>query len=176
MNLNAEWKGFDLSMNWSARVGSYHYINDRGANGSILSNTGDTMPANAWNMYYFYDAVAAYNDFKGLGAAYDPATDPNAKINAKYPRLLTGSSTMTSNTLYLYNTSYLKLQSLQIGYSLPKKWLASSGISNMRIFMAGENLLTIKSKDFPGVDPELGSSLIVYPIARLVSGGVTVTF
>lgn len=176
LNLNAEWKGFDLSMNWSARVGSYHYINDRGANGSILSNTGDTMPADAWNMFYFYDAVAAYNDFKGLGAAYDPATDPNAKINAKYPRLLTGSSIMTSNTLYLYNTSYLKLQSMQIGYSLPKKWLASSGISNMRIFMAGENLLTIKSKDFPGVDPELGSSLVVYPIARLLSGGVTVTF
>jgi len=176
LNMNAEWKGFDLSMNWSARLGSYHYIDDRGANGSILGNTGDTMPADAWNMYYFYDAGAAYNDFKGTGTAYDPAADPNANTNAKYPRLLTGSSMMTSNTFYLYNTSYLKLKSLQIGYSLPKKWLRSSGISNMRVFIAGENLLTIKSKDFPGVDPELGSSLIVYPTARLVSGGVTVTF
>lgn len=176
LNMNAEWKGFDLSMNWSARLGSFHYINDRGANSSLFANIQDVMPADAWSMYYFYNAVAAYNDFHGTGATYDPAADPDANINAKYPRLLTGSSMMTASTFYLYNTSYMKLKSLQIGYSLPKKWLGSSGISNLRVFLAGENLLTIKSKDFPAVDPELGSSLIVYPIARLVSGGVTVTF
>ncbi|WP_447640947.1 MULTISPECIES: SusC/RagA family TonB-linked outer membrane protein [Chitinophagaceae] len=171
LNLTAEWKGFDMNMQWAGRLGSYHYINDRGANGSILANAGDQIPADAWSKFYFYDAVKANTD-----PDYDPATDPNAKINAKYPRLLSSSSIMPSNTFYLYNSSFLKLKSLQIGYTLPRKWLHQAKISNLRIFFSGENLLTIKDKNFQGVDPELGSSLIVYPIAKLFSGGISLTF
>jgi hypothetical protein len=107
---------------------------------------------------------------------YDPATDPAANITAKYPRLYNATSQMPSNTGYLYNTSYLKLKSLQVGYTLPRKWLAPAKIGRLRLFVAGENLLTIAAKDFPGVDPELGSSINVYPIARLISGGVNITF
>ena len=172
LNMTAAWKGVDLNMLWAGRLGSYHYINDRGANGSILSNTGDVVPADSWTKYYFYDAVKANSDYDN----YDPATDPNAKINNKFPRLLSASSIMTSNTFYLYNSSYFKLKSLQVGYTLPKNWLNSARISNLRVFVSGENLLTIQNKDFQGVDPELGSSLIVYPIAKLISGGLTLTF
>lgn len=156
---------------WAGRLGSYHYINDRGANGSILSNTGDVVPADSWTKYYFYDAVKANTD-----PNYDPATDPNAKINAAYPRLLSASSIMVSNTFYLYNTSYMKLKSLQIGYTFPNQLLKGAKISNLRLFVSGENLLTIQKKGFQGVDPELGSSLIVYPIAKMFSGGITVSF
>lgn len=83
---------------------------------------------------------------------------------------------MTSNTFYLYNSSYLKLKSLQIGYTFPQKWMNKARINDLRIFFSGENLLTFKNKAFEGVDPELGSSLIVYPIAKLYAGGVTLTF
>lgn len=172
LNMTAAWKGFDLNALWSGRLGSYSYINERGANGSILANTGDGVPADAWTKYYFYDAVKANADYDN----YDPATDPDANVNAKYPRLLSSPSIMTSNTFYLYNTSYLKLKSLQIGYTFPHKWIKRAKISDLRVFVSGENLFTIKDKNFQGVDPELGSSLIVYPIARLFSGGVTLTF
>jgi TonB-linked SusC/RagA family outer membrane protein len=171
LNLTAEWKGIDLSMLWSGRIGSYSYINGRGANLSTLSNQKDVMPADAWNMFYFYDAVKANTD-----PDYDPAADPNASIYAKYPRMSASSSVIPSNTFYLYSTSFLKLKSLQIGYTLPKKWVAPAKIGNLRVFVSGENLLTIKSGDFPGVDPELGGSIIVYPIAQLFSGGVSITF
>lgn len=76
LNMTAAWRNFDLNLLFAGRVGSYHYINDRGANGSILANTGDQVPANAWSRYYFYDAVKAHTDY----ANYDPATDPNASI------------------------------------------------------------------------------------------------
>ena len=172
LNITAEWKGIDLNMLWAGRLGSYHYINEKSVNGSILSNAGDGIAGDAWNKYYFYDADRAANDYDN----YNPATDPSARINGKYPRLLSASSTMSSNAFYLYNTSYLKLKSLQIGYTFPKKWMAPAKISNLRIFISGENLLTIKSKDFPAVDPELGGSSIVYPIARMFSGGISITF
>jgi TonB-linked SusC/RagA family outer membrane protein len=171
LNLTAEWKGFDLNMLWSGRFGAYHYINGRGANTSALTNVKDVLPADAWNMYYFYDSAKSNTD-----PDYDPAADPNASINAKYPRLLTSSGVIPANTFYLHNTSYVKLKSLQIGYTLPRKWVAPAKISNLRVFVSGENLLTLKSSDFPGVDPELGGSIIVYPIAKLFSGGVSITF
>ena len=174
LNLSGEWKGFDLSMNWSGRLGSYAYVNERGANGSILNANTDALPANALNMYYSYDAVAAAAN--GGINDYDPAADPNANFSGKYPRLLSATSTMRSNTFYLYNTSFLKLKTLQIGYSLPNKWINKAKISNLRLFATGENLLSIQSKNFPAVDPELGGSIIVYPIARMVSGGLTITF
>ena len=182
LNINAEWKGFDLNMIWSGRFGSYHYINSTGANRSLVSNVKDQLPSDAWDRYYFYDSEAAYQgiirneDGVIIGSSYDPATDPNARINNKYPRLLTSGGTTPANTFYLFNTSFMKLKSLQIGYTLPKKWLAPAKISNMRVFVSGENLLTICSKDFPGVDPELGGSLQVYPLARMFSGGISVTF
>lgn len=172
VNLNAAWKNFDVNMIWDGRLGSYHYIEGRGVNSSILSNTGDVVPADAWTRYYFYNATEALNNYDN----YDPASDPDANINGKYPRLLSASSSMVTNTFYLYNSSYIKLRSLQIGYTLPKKWINRVKMANFRIFASGENLLTIKHKDFEGVDPELGSSLIVYPLARLFSAGVNVTF
>lgn len=172
LNITAAWKGIDLSMLWSGRAGSYHYINERGANGSVLSNTRDAVAADAWTRYYFYDAIKANTDY----ANYDPATDPNASINAKFPRLLSANSIIPSNTFYLYNSSYLKLKSLQVGYTIPQKWVRGARINDLRVFFSGENLLTIKNKNFEGVDPELGSSIIVYPIARLYSAGITLTF
>ncbi len=171
LNLSGEWKGIDLSMTWSGRLGSYHYIKGRGINENILTNQVDGIPGDAWNMFYFYDAVKAKED-----PNYDPATDPNASINAKHPRLLSAGSTMVENTFYLYNSSYFKLKNIQLGYTLPKKWLQSAKIENLRVYVTGENLLSIRAKDFPGVDPELGSSIIIYPLNRSFSGGISVTF
>lgn len=182
LNISASWKGIDMLMIWSGRFGGYHYINSKGANGSMITNTGDALPGDAWDRYYFYDSSASHEGIiknesgAVIGSTYDPAADPNARINNEYPRLLTSGGTTPSNTFYLYNTSFVKLKSLQVGYTLPKKWVAPARISNLRVFASFENLLTFKSKRFPGVDPELGSSLAVYPIARMFSGGLTVTF
>ena len=182
LNINAEWRGIDLLMVWAGRFGGYHYLNSKGANGSMITNVGDALPGDAWDKYYFYDSEASHagiirNDAGTIiGSSYDPAADPNARIDGEYPRLLTSGGTLPSNSFYLYNTSYVKLKSLQVGYTLPKKWLSPAKISNLRVFASFENLLTFKSSRFPGVDPELGSSLVVYPIARMFSGGITLTF
>lgn len=171
INLFAEWKGIDLSMTWSGRLGSYHYILERGVNSNILSNERDAIANNALNLYYSYDATKSKAD-----PNYDPATDPTANINGKYPRLLDRASTMQPNNFYLYNTSYLKLKNLQIGYTFPKKLINKARLNNLRVFVTAENLLTIKAKGYPGVDPELGGSINVYALPRVFSGGLTVNF
>ena len=107
----------------------------------MITNVGDALPGDAWNKFYFYDSEASHagiiKDENGtiIGSSYDPATDPNANISNEYPRLLTSGGTTPSNTFYLYNTSFFKLKSLQIGYTLPKKWIAPAKISNLRVFV-----------------------------------------
>jgi TonB-linked SusC/RagA family outer membrane protein len=172
LNLFAEWKGVDLSMTFAGRLGSWHYINERGVNSSIITILNDALPSDAAKAYYSYDAVKAFNDYEN----YDPADDPTANVGGKYPRLLSAGSTMVPNIFYLYNTSFVKLKTLQIGYTLPKRWVNPLKISNLRVFVAGENLLTFAHKDFRGVDPELGGKINAYPIARMFSGGITISF
>ena len=171
-NMSAEWKGVDMSALWSGRLGSYGIIYSPGVNAHRFSQATDALPADAGTLFYSYDHAASVSD-----ANYDPANDPDANITGRYPRIYAGTSpTNTSSDHYLYNTSFLKLKSLQLGYTFPKKWMAPAKIEKCRIYLAGENLLTIKDGDYPGVDPEFGSTINAYPIARMYSVGINLTF
>jgi TonB-linked SusC/RagA family outer membrane protein len=173
INLSAAWKGIDLSMNWAGNAGGYTYLYSRGFNQAILTEPSDVMPANARELYYYCDPVAAGTVYDASNT-YDPANDPDANINAEYSRLKTGGGIYVSNDAYLFSTTYLKLKMLQIGYTLPKQWTQKAKASKLRIFATGENLLTLTN--FPGVDPEIGGGFNVYPIARMLSAGFSITF
>jgi hypothetical protein len=67
----------------------------------------------------------------------------------------------------------MKLKNVQIGYSLPSKWMNRIAVKDLRFYVSGENLLTITK--FPGMDPELGGT-IGYPLMRQISVGAQVTF
>lgn len=179
LNLSAEWNGFDINMLWTARTGSWHYMYERIVNSPVIGNTMTGVNAKAAELYYTYDAVKAaesWNAGAQLLGAYDPSQDPSANTDAKLPRMLTSAGTASPSTYNLYNSSFLKLKSLQIGYNFPKKWLRKIKLNNLRVYLAGENLLTVKHKDYPAVDPELGSSINVYPIAKVFTGGLTINF
>lgn len=179
LNLSAEWNGFDMNMLWAARVGSWHYMYERIVCSPVIGNTMTGVNAKASELYYTYDVKQAYKGWDSntqtLGS-YDPVQDPTANTEAKLPRMLTAAGTASASTYNLYNSSFLKLKSMQIGYTFPEKWSKKVRMNNLRIYLAGENLLTFKHKDYPAVDPELGSSINVYPIAKVFTVGATVTF
>lgn len=79
---------------------------------------------------------------------------------------------------YLQNGAYTRLKNLNIGYSIPKNLIRKYHISNVRIFVAGENLLTITDMKF--YDPEFvpGSfgSASAYPLSSTFSTGINVSF
>ncbi len=180
INLSAAWKGFDLNMTWAGNAGMYYYIYERGFNSMSSSSwqEGTIVARNARNIFYYCDPMLAATDPNYDPAAdpnYDPAADPNANVNAMYPRIGNENGAYRANTGNLYNASYIKLKTLQIGYTLSKSWVQKAYISNLRVFASFENLLTIT--DFPGVDPEIGGSgFTAYPIPRMISGGINLTF
>lgn len=77
----------------------------------------------------------------------------------------------------MYNSAYLRLKNLQLGYTFQGAWLDRARIKGLRVYVTGENLLTFSK--FPnGFDPErsvTNSTITTYPIIKGVSCGLTLT-
>jgi len=80
------------------------------------------------------------------------------------------------NTYWLHKTDYLRLKTLQVGYSLSHNVTQKLGIQAFRIYASGYNLLTY-SPDYKDFDPEASAgSGQSYPLQRVISAGLSVTF
>ena len=78
----------------------------------------------------------------------------------------------------MQNAGYMRLKNLQLGYSLPKSVVEKVGISNCRVFVSGENLLTFTSLSSI-FDPETcvgGWGGNAYPLSSTWSFGLSVPF
>lgn len=97
--------------------------------------------------------------------------------NASYPRLFLGQShNLLFSDYWREDASYLRLKNLQLGYTFPKKWMARSGISGLRVFSSADNLLTFTNY-FGAYDPEVReTSGDAYPQVKTCILGVSVTF
>lgn len=79
------------------------------------------------------------------------------------------------NTYYMLNSNYVRLKTLELGYTLPGNLLKKAGISNLRVYVSGFNLLTWAKQDI--YDPETtNSSGQYYPQSRIINTGVSVSF
>ncbi len=107
---------------------------------------------------------------------YNVVTNPNP--DALYPRLTynTGFNQNTFSTYWMENASYMRLKNVQIGYTLPEKWMKKARIDNLRVYLSGDNLLTV-SDFFYAYDPETPVSKGgYYPQVKTVVLGLNITF
>ena len=102
--------------------------------------------------------------------------------DAKYPRL-TYMNTSTNNTqtsdFWYRDASYIRLQNVELGWTLPKKWTSKMRMSQFRLYLQGQNLLTFSK--FKLWDPNLngagnGRTAYAYPTTRILSFGVSASF
>lgn len=99
----------------------------------------------------------------------------NENPNASYPRLTYGGNenNYKKSTFWLRDGSYLRLKTLEVGYTLPKSIVNKMRFNKIRIFFIGTNLLTFAK--FKEWDPEMGSSNgEQYPLAKVFTLGLTV--
>lgn len=152
--VSANWKGFDFNVLFQGVGKSSFFINgftvypfSQGSWGNILTDVVD----NYWSL------------------------GKNEDVNAKYPRLTYGknSNNNRASTYWLRDGSYLRLKNLEIGYTLPKAFVSSMHIQNVRFYFMATNLLTFS--DFDLWDPELGSSDgQQYPLSKTFTLGMTI--
>ena len=96
-----------------------------------------------------------------------------------------------ANSRYLQNAAYLRLQNLQVGYTLPEKWMKKIHLSSVSVYFSGENLFTWSpmykyTRDFDVVTVTQGSDSDIssgnkgdgfnYPTMRTFSFGLTIKY
>lgn len=155
-NINAGWKGIDLSLMFNGAAGVKRLFDGYEVYGNF---SGDAAhPATIWR------------------DAWTPDNHDASMPRIFYDTNSVSSSRSVQSDFWLQDTSYLRLKNLQLGYTLPKGWLNSVGVENIRIYYSVENLLTFDKMKI-NIDPESTSQrLSSYPLLRTHAFGVNVTF
>ncbi|MEZ4905303.1 MAG: TonB-dependent receptor [Spirosomataceae bacterium] len=153
-NLGADYKGIDFSLFFQGVQGLQNYVN---------ANLG----------YPYRNGAGVTKEFLTESWTVD-------NPNAKYPRLTTSNGypqNFQVSDFWMRDASYLRLKNIQLGYTIPEKISKKVGISRLRAFVNGQNILTFA--DFTLGDPERSATnenIIAYPISKVVTGGLSVTF
>lgn len=104
-------------------------------------------------------------------------SEDNRNMYALWPRLSTSSIGNANNsqrsTWFMRDGSFLRLKSLEVGYTLPAKMSGRLG-ANIRVYANGTNFLTFSK--FKLWDPEMAGNGLGYPIQRVYNVGLTVSF
>jgi TonB-linked SusC/RagA family outer membrane protein len=156
-----QWKGIDINMHI------------QGAGKSTFSTYGKTVYAfseGEWGQVM--KGVMGDNRWISADISGDPSTeDPNAS----YPRLSFGAfpNNFRESTFWLRNGQYLRLKNIDIGFSLPQSVTNRIKTNNIRLFLAGHNLMTWSN--FKLWDPELATPRGEdYPLPKSVTFGINI--
>lgn len=103
-------------------------------------------------------------------------SEENQNLQALWPRLSTYDNTNNNqqSTWWLRDGSFMRLKSLEIGYSLPKKFLKKTFLDNARLYFNGLNLITWSH--FKLWDPEQAGNGFGYPIQKIYNAGINLNF
>ena len=147
-----KWKGFDFSVDFQYQLGGKVY---------------DGTYAGLMN------ADAGHALHKDILKAWTPGS------NTDVPRFHYNDSYMSSGSdRWLTSASYLALQNVTLGYTLPTSWIGKIGLKKVRFYAVADNIWVWSKRQ--GLDPRQGISgsntASYYAPIRTISGGITVTF
>jgi len=108
--------------------------------------------------------------------ANDHWSESNRNLYAMWPRLSTTviENNVRTSSWFMRNGAFLRLKTLEVGYTLPESWTKKAYISSARVYCSGNNLLLLSG--FKLWDIEMGGSGLGYPIQRVINLGVQINF
>jgi TonB-linked SusC/RagA family outer membrane protein len=163
INASAQYKDFDISMDFSG--GTMYSYNQNWEMRWPYQNTGNLLRQ-------FYD---------DRWHRVDPFDVNSEWISGKYPPLRFnegGHSNYNKNsTFWLTNVRYLRLRTIELGYTLPKELSSRIGIQTARFYINGFNLLSLDNVRELGIEPEImDENGLQYPQHKRMNIGVNVSF
>jgi len=146
-----------------------------------LARTSFWIDSRATAPFVNYDGNSINGGFIGENALLQAYADSywseeKRDIYALWPRL---STTMIENnnqmsTWFMRNGNFLRVKSLEAGYTLPSELTTKYKIASFRIYFSGTNLFTFS--DFKLWDPEMGGNGLAYPLQRVYNVGINLNF
>lgn len=154
LNVYLQWRDFDFTMFWQG-VQGVDVISDLKKETDLWSGLN----------------IGFLNKGQRLLDAWTPQ-NPDSTIPALSRSDVNNEKRVS--TYYVENGSFLKLRNIQFGYNLPRSVTSKLHMQKLRFYVSAQNLLTIKSKNFTGVDPE--NPNYGYPIPVSLTFGLNVNF
>lgn len=158
---NFSYKSFDLSI----------FLN--GSYGGKILNALKYQIAGLSGLYT--NQLASSSDFWSPG-------NPDSDIPA--PKGGIANNNLVMSDRFLESASFLRLQNVRVGYTLPDKWIKHAKLSRLNVFASGQNLYVFTK--YSGLDPEIGSlnqnpiysniDMGRYPIPRTITFGINAQF
>lgn len=142
-----KYRDFDLTLFFQGQTGAYNYDNE-------FARLGESDPKNA-----FVDRA------KDRWSASNP--------NGSMPRA--DAFQPGSTTFFLYDATFIRLKTLELGYTLPKSLASRLQLDDLRIYVSGFNVLTW-AKEIKWTDPEINGNSLYYPQQRVFNIGLNVKF
>ena len=185
-NLAGRYKDFDISANFTYQIGGKVYNANvmhamMGNKDTGLGQARLAEVANCWKMYN----VNANGELYAVTDATELAT-----LNANAVYALPYSEYGICSSQFIENASFLRLQTLTVGYTFPNLWTKKVGISHARVYFTAGNLFCWKK--YSGLDPDVNVSpsadssysgfptpnydYLSYPKTRTFTFGLNVAF
>lgn len=93
-----------------------------------------------------------------------------------YPAISTTKTVShTENDFFIQNRSFLRLKNIELGYTLPERFLSKVGVKALRVYVSGQNLFVWDNLRITHIDPEQNNSY-GYPITKNVTLGLNINF
>ena len=152
LNGYLQWKGFDLNVFIQGVQGRKLYVMNWGA--TPFTQAGP--PPVKWR-----DRWTPENPTNELPALFTADYAPNMNLR---------------NTFYLQDASYLRIKTINLGYTIPHNLTRRIKIETLRVYLAADNLYTFTR--YEGLDPERmgNTNFAQYPQVRILSGGLNISF
>jgi TonB-linked SusC/RagA family outer membrane protein len=168
LTMNAEWKGLDINV-----------ILQGTALSTIYTQAGDIWgygaQPNLWEKY-----MDRWHTSDPLADPFNPSTQ---WISGEFPALRSNFNGTTDNLItdrWRLNAAYLRIKSVELGYTLPKKITRKFKVDNLRVYLSGFNLYTFANKIVKGFDPEREESDytadLTYPLMKSYNLGININF
>ncbi|MDB5126639.1 TonB-dependent receptor [Mucilaginibacter sp.] len=159
--LSSGYKGFDLSAFFQGQAQVSFFIDPSRTSPFIQSPDGAYASGNTQLLKAFAD---------------DHWSEDNQNLYAQYPRLgVTGNqieNNRQNSTWWMRDGSFLRLKSVEIGYTIPARLTQKWKMTKCRIYFNGLNLYTWSP--FKLWDPEVGGNGFAYPIQKVFNIGLNI--
>ena len=180
---SGNWKSIDFSAGFTYQIGGNVY--NANAMHSLMGNKDTSFGQNRLDFiaetWKYYDVDSSGD----LVLVTDPAALAKLNEKTKYATFFCEYGLTTSQ--FVEDASYLRLNTLTVGYTFPKTWMKKVGIQNARVYFTGNNLFCLDG--YSGIDPDVNTGsggsdgfptpsydYQSYPKARTYTFGVNLTF
>lgn len=154
LNIYLQYKNFDFTMFWQG-VQGVDVISDLKKETDLWSGLN----------------ISNLNKGRRLLDAWTPQ---NMGSNIPAISTMDNNNEKRVSSYFVEDGSFAKLRTIQLGYNFPQRWAKKLYMERLRCYVSAQNLLTIKSSRFTGVDPE--NANYGYPIPLNVTFGINVSF